>query len=110
MSPMRQTRHHATCLVLMPDCTSTGPLQREARYCPQGDGIHIRTGKKEEKKNEEKKNACPAINFVKEGQTGKKTKAPTTSILDESDCGEMKVDQVKQMGVQTSSTPHRDHT
>ena len=72
----------------MPDCTSTGPLQMEARYCPQGAGRHIKTGKKEEKKHKEK--ACTAINIVKEGQTGKQTKASTTSILDESDCWEMK--------------------
>ena len=44
-----------------------------------------------------KKKACPAINFVKEGQTGRKTKASTTSILDESDCWEMKVDLGKQL-------------
>ena len=54
MSPMRQTRHQATCSVLMPDCTSTGPLQMEARYCPQVAAIHIRTGRKEEKKHQEK--------------------------------------------------------
>jgi len=29
-----QTRHYATCPVIMPDCTSTGSLQMEARYCP----------------------------------------------------------------------------
>ena len=49
------------------------------------------------KKRNAKKKACPAINFVKEGQTGKKTKAPTTSILDESDCLEMKVELGKQL-------------
>ena len=44
------------------------------------------------KKRNIKKKACTAINFVKEGQTGKKAKASTTSILVESDCWEMKVD------------------
>ena len=34
------------------------------------------------KKRNTKKKACPAINFVKEGHTGKKTKTPTTSVLD----------------------------
>ena len=45
-----------------------------------------------ERERNTKKKACPAINFVKEGQTGKKTKAPATSILEESDFWEMKVD------------------
>ena len=49
------------------------------------------------KKRNTKKKACPAINFVKEGQTGRKTKVPTTSIIDESDCWEMKVDLGKQL-------------
>ena len=49
------------------------------------------------RKRNTKKKACPAINFVKEGQTGKKTKATTTSILDESDCSEMKVDLGRQL-------------
>jgi len=63
------------------------------------------------KKRNTKKNACPAINCVKEGQTGKKTKAPTTSILEESDCWEMKVDLGKQLFFfQTSSTQHIDQT
>ena len=50
-----ETRHHATCPILMPDCTNTGPPQMETRYCPQGAGIHIRTGKKEEKKETPRK-------------------------------------------------------
>jgi len=37
--------------------------------------------------------------LVKEGQTGKKTKSPTTSILYESDYWEMKVDLGKQLVV-----------
>ena len=45
-----------------------------------------------ERERNTKKKACTAINFVKEGQTGKKTKAPATSILEESDFWEMKVD------------------
>ena len=49
------------------------------------------------KKRNTKRKACPATNFVKDGQTGKKTKAPTTSILDESDCWEMKVDLGRQL-------------
>jgi len=49
------------------------------------------------KKRNTKKKACPSINIVKEGQTGKQSKAPTTSILDESDCWEMKVDLGKQL-------------
>ena len=49
------------------------------------------------KKRNTKKKACPAINFIKEGQTGRKTKVPTTSIIDESDCWEMKVDLGKQL-------------
>ena len=53
---------------------------------------------RERRKNRNtKKKTCPAINCVKEGQTGKKTKVPTTSILDESDCWEMKVDLGKQL-------------
>ena len=79
----------------MPDCTSTGSLQMEAQYCPQGAGRHARKWKKKEATHQEK--GIPAINFVKEGQTGKKTKAPTTSNLDESDCWEMKVDLGKQL-------------
>ena len=59
------------------------------------------------KKRNAKKKACPAINFVKEGQTGKKTKTTATSILDESDCWEMEVDLGKQL-VFPSSTTHRD--
>ena len=59
------------------------------------------------KKRNTKKKACPAINF---GQTCKKTKAPTTSIIDESDCWEMKVDLGKQPVFQTSSTPHISQT
>jgi len=52
MSPMRQTNmQHA---YTQPDCTSTGPLQLEARYGPQVAGRQIRTGKKEEKKHQEK--------------------------------------------------------
>ena len=35
MSSVRQTRHHATCIISMPDCTSTGQLQVAAQYCPQ---------------------------------------------------------------------------
>ena len=93
MSPMRQTRHHVTCPVLMPDCTSTGPLQMETRYCPLADTLEL----DRKKERTTKKKACPAINFIKEGQTGKKTKAPTTSILDESDCWEMKVEIGKQL-------------
>jgi len=62
------------------------------------------------KKRNTKKKACPAINFIKEGQTGRKTKVPTTSIIDESDCWEMKVDLGKQLVFQTSSTSHRDQT
>ena len=77
----------------MPDCTSTGPLQMEARYCPLADTLEL-DRRKERTTN---KKACPAINFIKEGQTGKKTKAPTTSILDESDCREMNVDLGKQL-------------
>ena len=50
-----------------------------------------------ERERNTKKKACPAINFVKEGQTGKKTKAPATSILEESDFWEMKVDLGKQL-------------
>ena len=50
-----------------------------------------------ERERNTKKKACPAINFVKEGQTGRKTKVPTTSIIDESDCWEMKVDLGKQL-------------
>ena len=67
----------------------------EARYGPQGAGRHIRTGKKEEKKHQKK--ACTSINYVKEGQTDKKTKTTATSILDESDCWEMKVDLGRQL-------------
>jgi len=62
------------------------------------------------KKRNTKKKACPAINFIKEGQTGRKTKVPTTLIIDESDCWEMKVDLGKQLVFQTSSTSHRDQT
>ena len=44
MSPVRQTRYHTTYHVIMPDCTSTVPLQMGAfKYCPQEDGRHSRT-------------------------------------------------------------------
>ena len=74
MSPMRQTRHHATCHVLMPDCTSTRPLQMEARYCPQGAGRNIRTGKKEEKKHQEK--GMPSNQIVQGRSDRQENKGP----------------------------------
>ena len=43
------------------------------------------------KKRNTKKKALQAINVVEEDQTGNKTKATTTWILDEFDCWEMKV-------------------
>ena len=65
----------------------------ETRYCPLADTLEL----DRKKERTTKKKACPAINFIKEGQTGKKTKAPTTSIIDETDCWEMKVDLGKQL-------------
>ena len=41
-------KHNETYHVIMPQCTSTGSLQMEVRYCPQGDVRHSRTCKKKE--------------------------------------------------------------